>query len=168
MAEMLDDIILTFRELALNAFYTPAPEFSDEELLWEPALRNARYWWQIEVMLLNPMDALMLSDKAFLFCLPAYMIGGLRWEFFAIDSVLKLLYTPGSPWDSWNVTMWWLKCKQWERLMSQLTPDQKHVVRVWLMDLATLYPGKEVQGDYGSDRLDDRVAQMIHNYWGEY
>ena len=133
--EMSSNAVSAFRELALGAFQTPAPEFSDEEIRWEPVLRGVQNWREIEPMLLNPMDAYMLSERAFLFCLPAYMIGGLRWEFFFIDSVLKLLYMPGVPQESWNRDVWWRNCGNWNRLMSLLTADQKHVIRVWLAAL---------------------------------
>ncbi len=45
---MSGDPLAAFRELALQAFQAPAVEFSDEDLYWEPALRTARFWPEIE------------------------------------------------------------------------------------------------------------------------
>lgn len=168
---MLSDTeIMEFKKFACE-YFPPPVGFSptETELYWEPTLKDAKDPSDLEPMLMNPLDALMLKQPTFIFCLPAYMVGGLKWRVFAIDSIFYLLYTPGTPWDAWNPDDWRRQFAAWHSLMMQLSYPQKRVIRVWLELMALSHPTREMSDDYRStDALAERVKVMLANYWGSY
>ena len=143
-------------------------DFTEDDLAVEPLLQQVHQWTELEPMLLSPTEVSLLSQRAFLFCLPAYMLGGVRWSSYGIDSLLNLLYTPGTPWDSCAPSSWRIAFGRWDKLMRSLNGEQKHVIRLWLEILADAFPRRHVIDDSDSRLLPDRVRTMLRNYWAAY
>jgi hypothetical protein len=121
-------------------------------------------WAEVSPILLDP-EVYGLSERAFIYYLPAYLLARLRYDWFEVRPLLEALYPTEMPWDNMPAVFWRPPLERWARIVALLNATQRHAVKCWLEWLrecepkAWIEPGKP---------WGDRITLMLANYWWQF